>query len=69
MTKLMAVLSHGGGCDYSIDCGTKVMVQDKESDADFIESAKESEGGEWGVRVEFYKVKEVDVEPKGWKVI
>ena len=62
--RLMAVLEHGGGCDYTINCGTDVYYQEEiESESDFIMRAKEMEGGDFGVKVTFFKSYEVKPTP------
>lgn len=54
MTQLIAVIHQSGGCDYLIECGTKVMYQKKDqTDNDFVKEVMDSYSA---YAVQFYTV-------------
>lgn len=59
---LIAIIDQGGGCDYTVHCGTLVEYQNEdESLQEFVNRIKEdySEGGDLDLSVSFYQITEL----------
>ncbi len=71
---LIAIVKQSGGCDYTIECGTKVIYQDDgESESDFINTVMSDYHGFDGIEgIQFYRAEQVIIMPAQvvteWKI-